>query len=274
MELSGGTLHVQEGTRVIIEGPVTWYLATDASLINDGTIEFGPTAMLEEPIGGPITGIGVETTTRTYSTAVLNIEPAGLGLSLTAASPIGPFTLVRGHEAFTLMNGGNSISRWFELQTNELTGPSLETKLRYDPTELNGLSALSLDLYTSLDPADFWTPRSGEPTEDPWAVSAEIFWPWGHITAFASDATTSIRDTAVNSFRAWPTATAGTVNLETLGDEAITHWELRDASGRLQTGMSHGASGVQYQTIDLSTLATGLYFLRVNDRVVIKLFKQ
>jgi hypothetical protein len=274
MELSGGSMHVLEGTRVAIEGPITWQLVTNSGLVNDGTIEFGPEAVLDEALGSAIVGLGVETTSRVFNSAVLDNDPAGLGLSLSSGAALGAFTLTRGHVPFTLMNGMSGISRWYELITNDQPGAVLETRMRYDPSELNGLSATALDLYTSQDSADFWTPRSGEASMDPWAITASVYWPWTFITAFQADATTSISEQPGAGFRAWPTATSDLVHLEALGDAGISFWELRDAAGRLHDGERHGMPGARYRTIDLARYSPGLYLLRVNDGMVIKLVKQ
>lgn len=274
MVLNGSTMHIQAGTRLAVDGPLTWQLGSDATLINDGVIQFGPEATLIEPVGGPIVGTGVENTTRTFVTAVVDNEPAGLGLGMSCTVPIGTFTLVRGHEPFLLVNGGSGISRWFQLSTNEFPGTLLQTDLHYDPSELNGLSPSSLDLYNSQDPNGFWTPRSGSASVDPWFVSAELFWPWDYISAFRSDVTTSLAEREGPGFKAWPTLTNGTVHLETFGSEGIRTWELRDGSGRLFQSESHGEHGIAYRTIDISAYATGLYLLRVNGTNTIKILKQ
>jgi hypothetical protein len=274
MELSGGSMHVLAGTRVAIEGPITWQLASNTNVVNDGTIEFGPEATLDEAPGSPMVGLGVESTSRVFNAGVAGNDPAGLGLSLTTASALGAFTVIRGHVPYTLSNGMEGISRWYQLLTSDQPGAQVEATLLYDPTELNGLSAASLDLYTSVDPADFWTPRSGEASADPWSISATVYWPWTHITAFQADATTSISEQPGAGFRAWPTATSDLVHLEALGDAGISIWELHDAAGRLHDGERHGMPGARYQTIDMARYSPGLYLLRVNDGMVIKLVKQ
>lgn len=274
MELNGGSMHVAGGTRLFIDGATTWRLGSDVLLLNDGVIEFGPSATLEEAPGAPINGSGIETTTRVINTTGVGTEPAGLGLTLDPEVALGPITLVRGHVPFTLPNGGTSISRWFSLETNDLDGSLLEATLRYDPSELNGLSPGTLDLYTSVDPDDFWTPRSGEAYLTPPSVVASSFWPWTYMTAFEADATTAVIELTSGGFRAWPTATTGLVYLESTGHGGVDRWEVRDASGRLHAGMNMGLPGPTYHTLDLSFLAGGIYFLRVNDSVVIKLLKE
>jgi hypothetical protein len=274
MGLNSGTMHVSEGTRLTVEGPIIWQLASGATLTNDGTIEFGAEATLAEAPGSAIVGAGVETTSREFSSNVIGNEPAGLGLVLSSTSILGAITVIRGHAPFTLSNGSVGISRWYELITTAQPGGQLETTLRYDPAELNGLEASSLDLYTAVDPNDFWTPRSGEAFTDPWSITATVYWPWNHISAFQADATTGVTEVTDAGFRAWPTVTSGTVDLEALGKEGITSWELRDVSGRLHAGKRIGGSGANHGRIDLNGLPAGLYLLRVNDTVVIKLLKQ
>ena len=274
MELSGAAMHVLEGTSLVIEGPITWQLAAGSDLVNDGTIEFSSQATLDEAIGSAIVGAGVETTSRIFNGGVVGNDPAGLGLVLSSDAALGAFTLTRGHLPFTLANGTSGIARWYELLTSDQPGAQLDATLRYDPAELNGLSASALDMYTSVDPSDFWTPLSGEAFADPWSIAATLYWPWNHISAFEADATTSITEQPTDGFRAWPTATSDAVHLEALGSEGISSWELRDASGRMHDGKRTGMPGAQYQMIDMARYASGIYLLRVNDGMVIKLMKQ
>jgi hypothetical protein len=274
MDLTAGTLHVLEGTRLTIEGPLTWQLATNANLINDGTIEFEPEAVLDEALGSAIVGAGVETTSRVFNASVIDNEPAGLGLAVSSGTALGAFTLIRGHVPFALMNGSVGIDRWYQLLTTDQPGGELETTIRYDPSELNSLEASSLDMYTAADPNDLWTPRSGEAFADPWVITATIYWPWNYISAFEADATTSITELPDPRYRARPTVTNDIVHLEALGNEGISSWELRDAAGRLHDGQRSGNSGILHHEIDMSRFANGIYLLRVNDEMVIKIMKQ
>ncbi|MDX9751350.1 MAG: hypothetical protein RBT71_09755, partial [Flavobacteriales bacterium] len=58
MHLHGGLFTVAEGTTVTIEGPVVWQMAADAAVVNDGTIDLGTEARLEEAPGAPLVGTG------------------------------------------------------------------------------------------------------------------------------------------------------------------------------------------------------------------------
>ncbi|MBK6831571.1 MAG: hypothetical protein IPG92_12915 [Flavobacteriales bacterium] len=63
MEFVGGSLTVTAGTTLELIGPISWNLAGDAQVVNDGHIELGEQGHLEETIGAPITGTGTETAT-------------------------------------------------------------------------------------------------------------------------------------------------------------------------------------------------------------------
>ena len=56
MVLVSGSMTIQEGTLLRLEGPITWTIEPGASVSNSGVIDLGTEATLVEPLGGPIQG--------------------------------------------------------------------------------------------------------------------------------------------------------------------------------------------------------------------------
>jgi hypothetical protein len=271
MTLVSGNLYVAEGTRMAIDGPVVWTIEPAASVVNDGLIEFGTGAILVEPDGGPITGVGTETAQRALPTPFTGVEPGGLGLVMGANTGIGALTLTRGHLPFATADGDESIARWFRIEADGSVGTWLDLEMRYDATELNGLLPADLLMHRTLELGTYWMPLAGGPGAG--SVTAVDQAPWGWITAFDSDATTAIAEELPrDGFDVYPTLATDRVHVLPKGDAVLRQVELLDAQGRLLA--THSADGQGGRLVlDLSSHASGTFLLRVNGWHVTRLMK-
>lgn len=156
----GTAMWVEPGTSIVFEGSQSFALPTGASLTNDGVLEFGPQSQLIEDVGSPVSGLGTETTTRTYAAPLAAIEPAGLGLALTTTLAPGNLTLTRGHLPFTDNGGLLTVERWFNAVPAVNTGLNAVVAFRVDPTELNGLTEANLILHAQGS-GNYWTSYPG-----------------------------------------------------------------------------------------------------------------
>ncbi|MBK8339012.1 MAG: hypothetical protein IPK99_02915 [Flavobacteriales bacterium] len=136
---AGTTLEVDLGTTVSVPDDLTLSIAPTAVLVNDGRIAFAPLAVLDEPPGWPVRGLGSEDVHPLLNAAALDLEPAGLGFVLTTSIAPGQLDIERGHTAFTDTSGRISTLRWYRTQTSTNTNLDATIRFTYDPTELNGV---------------------------------------------------------------------------------------------------------------------------------------
>ena len=90
MTLQRGNLSVAEGTRINLNGPLLWTIAPGATVVNNGEIDLGSEATLNETLGAPITGTGIERSNTELPIAFTAVEPGGLGAPPAAAHMLKP----------------------------------------------------------------------------------------------------------------------------------------------------------------------------------------
>jgi hypothetical protein len=258
VELVGGSLSIAPGT----------------TLINNGKIDLGESASVEEALGAPIQGIGTEVVRIPIDGSLDGSEPGGLGLALSSPSVPGPITITRGHTPRTFPEGDPSIARWFVLDAPNVTEGTVDLDLRYDPVELNGLTSSNLGLFRAADEVGPWSPLAGSNTSAANTVSASLAAPWSHLTAFDANAPTASSSLfATPDLHVWPTLTNGPLVVHALNGTQLNLLEVMDAAGRVVDQHGQGVSS-SLVTVDLSTLSSGAYFLRVNGTTTIKLRKE
>ncbi|MBL7939097.1 MAG: hypothetical protein JNL43_07050 [Flavobacteriales bacterium] len=271
MTLVSGDVVVREGTTLRLEGPIVWTLSDGSSVVNDGIIELGEQASIDEPIGGPISGAGTEHAIIEQAPPYTAIEPGGLGLQLTNSNVPAPIEVVRGHLPFALPEGDPSISRWYTIQSADASGASVDISLGYDPTELNGLQAPDLSLFRSQTEVGPWSSLASVVNAN--TISGSIQYPWGLITAFDANAPTSSPSLVAHSgFHVWPTLALDHLNIVALDGVALEQCEVFDAVGRSAIPTTSGPVGSSL-LLDITALAQGSYFLRLNGHAVIKFRK-
>lgn len=273
MTLQGGNLTIAEGTRINLNGALLWTIAPGATVVNNGEIDLGAEATLNETLGAPITGTGIERSNTELPAAFTAVEPGGLGLTLSAGSGIGPVEVVRGHQPIVLPSGDQSVARWFAVDAPPQPGLELQLTFGYDPSELNGLEGSNLVLHTASSGTAPWVPLPSFPNAAAYEVGAIDQSPWALYTAFDADAETRVDDRLIPPFRAWPTVVDEAITIAALAEERIATLEVLDAAGRLLLdGSPRTAPGAQHR-LDLQGLPAGALFLRINGLHVIKLIK-
>lgn len=271
--LANGTLHVHDGTTLRFMGPLTFAPSAGSAVVNDGVIDLGSVATLVEPDGNPITGGGVETAHTAIDGPFADVEPGGLGLTITTTA-LGTITVTRGHLARSFPEGDPRIARWYRPEITGGPAAPLEVVLAYDATELNGLSASAIGLF-GADLADgLWSPIVG--TTDPieHTVSGSVAAPWPYLTAFDQDApTASSTLVAMQGLQVWPTLTNGPLYVQATDGKDLGTLELFDGLGRRLNDYRVIRSAT-LATLDLSLLSSGPYFLRAGQGITIKLRKE
>lgn len=273
MTLLGGSAHVLEGTSVRLDGPLEWTIAPGATLVNDGIIDLGANATLLEQQGSPVTGTGVERTQTSSNGPFSGTQPGGLGLTITTADAVGPIEVVRGHSPFSFPEGDPSIARWYTISTAPAPGSAISLMFNYDPTELNGLDAGELSLFTAPVAEGPWSGLASMNDPSFFVLEATLQYPWGTISAFDENApTTSPTLVAANGFQVWPTVVEDLINIVPSSEERINTLEVFDGLGRSTTIRTTLASTVHGQ-LHLGGLTPGAYFLRVNGTHTFKFRK-
>ncbi|MGV3637903.1 MAG: hypothetical protein ACO1NQ_09675 [Flavobacteriales bacterium] len=274
VELNGGSMSIAPGTTMRLNGSLTFVLQPGTSVTNNGLIDLGDAATLQEPLGEPIQGDGTEVVRVLTSGDLDGSEPGGLGLGLTGTAVNGPLTITRGHTPRAFPEGDPSIARWYMLDAPNVSAGAVEAVLRYDPVELNGLLGNNLGLFTSSDPDGPWSPLSGSNNAAANTVSATLPAPWSYLTAFDANAPTASPTLfATEDLHVWPTLTNGPLVVHALNGRTLITIEVMDATGRVVHAVGSDPSS-SLVTMDLSALASGPYYLRVNGQSTIKLRKE
>lgn len=273
VHLLTGSMTVQPGTSLRLQGPLNWIIEPGAVVINDGVIDLGEQGVLSEPVGSPITGSGTELARTPTTSPAVPAEPGGLGLLMTPSAAVGPVDLERWHQPLSLPGGDMSISRWYRIIATETPGTSMEFELHYDATELNGLDPNALGLFEGEAVNGPWTGLSSLSTPSESTVVATDQSPWSLITAFDADAPTYSESlVALESFQAWPTLVDDHMNVVCMSNEMLTRIDVIDGLGRVIQSMPM-TSASAFTILDLGHLAAGSYLLRVNHVHVIKFRK-
>ncbi len=270
MYFDAGTLHVAGGTEVVISGAITWHLGSGAVVVNDGHIDLGLQAALEETVGAPITGSGIESAQLPDNSPVVAAEPGGLGLTLSTPDAAGGLTVERGHLRQSATNGVLGIARWYGVSSVAPTTEALDMVFQYDPTELYGIDPAVLSLFGATQLGSGWLPLATTGIIGDATLSATDNAPWAFFTAFDLDAATSVSETLTSAaFRVWPTAFDASLSIQGT-NSTIQRVQLLDARGRcvweerpLQVALFTCALPVD--------LASGPYLLRVNDHDTFRL---
>lgn len=273
MDLPTGTLQVAAGTRLRIDGPVTWTIGDGAQVINDGRIELRNGAQLEEAMGSPVIGVGTEHAHALPGATLDGSSIAGLGFGLEASTLPDSVLVTRGHLPVALPAGPESIARWFEVRSSGAALPAATLKVRYDATELNGNDPDQLKLHEAASLLGPWTQPSISVLEASELITSNDPSPGGVYTAFDVDVSTALSEPAVyNGYQVWPTVSEDLVHVRAVDDALIRSLDLFDASGRtVLPGLSITEG---HAVIDLSGLTSGTYVLRLNGgRAMQKLIK-
>lgn len=258
---SGTQLRIATGTQVEVAAPIAWQVPAGAVVVNDGLIQLHAGATVIEAEGSSITGEGTERITQEHAAPLVGVEPGGLGLGFTTTEAPGTLTIVRGHTTLVDPLDGPSIARWFEASAD---GPlAASVALRYDPSELNGLTPQDLLLFRAENTAGPW---SGLPTAyagPPNTLQAQM--DLGVITAFDGSlhvGLPTIEAPAPPSL--YPNPAIGPVTLVAAAHELVERVELFGPDGRLYATVGTAPFRSGPLPIALEGLAAGRYTLRIN----------
>ena len=122
---------------------------------SDVTIVLGASATLAEAAGAPV--LGRVRTTRDIAQGV-NETFGGIGLELDAAGAAPGLTQVTRVSGVALsVDTYQSIERYFDIVPANNSGLDATVVFHYDESELNGISEISLDMFSTLDGGTTWS---------------------------------------------------------------------------------------------------------------------
>lgn len=260
--LAEATLTISPGTSLRVNSPVSWQLEPGASIVNNGLIDLGTAATIEEQDGAPITGSGVERAVWPLAAPLAAAEPGNLGLTLTTPYSDGGLSVERGHLPRFADNGTPSIGRWYRISTPLPTYSTIDAALHYDLTELGPSQASALAIFAASSANGQWNPIltaiNPEQNLSGSAPSPEVF-----LTAFDLDlATSAPTSTNGNEWSVSPTLVDDWVGVESRSSRSIESLELMDCQGRIV--QQENELGAQRAALDMTRLPVGLYMLCIN----------
>lgn len=252
----GTTLSIQPGTTLRFEGPQVFGIPASAGVQNDGVIEFDEVASLDETPGYPITGAGVERTTRDFPLPMAGADPAGLGFAMSTTAAPGLLTLARGHLPVIDNGGLQSVARWYDVDAMNNGGLGAAVTMHYDLAELNGLNEPTLTLHVE-GAGNLWSAFPSLVDLIGHAVDVNGMDSLGRFTLFDTISTQVDEAGADQDIFLHPTVATDALTVIAPGlDRGIL--VLRDATGRVV--MQRTVRGDRHR-IDVSTLAPGRYLL-------------
>lgn len=268
--VSGTSLSIASGTTLRVEGTITWLVESGSSFINDGSVVFGPAATLDEQPGAPITGTGTERTHRLYPGPLANVDPAGLGFSLTTTSAPDSLLIVRGHLPRANNTNSEGVARWYELRSSDATLPGSTGTLAYDPSELNGIPEAALRMASNSDGGVWWPELNSSLDQVNNTASASLPDSLGWFTLFDDAVITEVGDnvTTQSGFVLYPTVADERVTI--VGQVRIDAARVLDASGREVVTIANNGLSVD---LDISHLAAGSYVVRINGAAPLRFVK-
>lgn len=260
-----GSMTVAVGTSIVISDTLVWQFASGSSLVNDGFIDLGSGATLDEPDGQPVTGSGTERSMLALNTAGPGIEPGGLGLTLDLTEADGMLSITRGHLPRVAGNGVEGVARWYFLEAAGLASSPFPVSMQVDGSELNGLASDELALHVSVSSDGPWAqiPTSVGPSS---SLEGTLPGTGLHLTAFEPDLITAAEaGSALPGSRVWPTVAQDVVHVESMDHATpLVEVEVFDAIGRRV--LRHvPAAGSGSSTLDIQGIAPGHYLIRVNN---------
>lgn len=255
----GTFLSVQPGTTLRFEGPQVFGIPASAGVQNDGVIEFDEQASLIETPGHPITGAGVERTTRDFPLPMAGADPAGLGFAISTTAAPGLLTLTRGHLPVIDNGGLQSVARWYDVGAVNNSGLGASVTMHYDPAELNGLNEATLTLHVE-GAGNLWSAFPSLVDLIGHAVDVNGMDSLGRFTLFDTISTQVDETGAGQEIFLLPTVATDALTVIAPGLER-GNLALRDATGRVV--MQRTVRGDRHR-IDVSTLSPGRYLLSLD----------
>lgn len=264
--VEGGTnLTIGAGTTMTLLNGSVLATSPGAVVVNNGLLVLSPTALLDEASGAPIDGTGTERITLTYSSALNNAEPGGLGLVVTTALSPGTVVLERGHVPVVEPGGASSIGRWYDWSSTVNAGLDASIAFGYDPVQLNGINETDQVLHVRQASSLWQAIPSGVDQVDR-QVNAVSLDSLGTFTTFSGALATTLPPVqATTAPVLYPTVSDNEVQVVLPGDLAPKAWSLTDGSGRL-TALVPTMRTAGWYTFDASRLAPGTYHVLINGR--------
>lgn len=268
----GTSLWVEEGTSLRLPPGLVWSIPQDAEVLNDGTIDLGPDAILNEAEGSAIQGNGTEVSRHLHAQALTAHQAGGLGLTLSTTIAPDSFTVVRGHAITDAGDGRSSVARWYTVATGSSEALGASIMFAYQDHELGTLDAVQLRIHRWEEEAWTGLPGASQPLER--TVTATNVDAIGTITLFEANGNVGLAPTqARGSLALHPTVTDGLLHLAGDGLGSDSRITIMDQAGRTVQRMRPIPCGPWF-CIDVSQLAQGAYLLRTDQHGAMPFFRQ
>lgn len=270
-------LYAAANTMLTQNGYISTLVNIQAGLLNlNGYIlTLGENASLSELAGKKVTGSnGYVQTTRTFGSALSNVNVAGLGLVISTNQAPGQTTLRRGHTIQTDSNG-QSTRRYYDIIPTNHSGLLANITFNYDSTELNGAVYNDLALSRSTDGGSTWNGLASIVPSSPSAlpfVKTTTFVSFGAANnrLAISASSTPLKPTILSGVQpisnllttVYPNPFQENITLVT-GVEKPSLIQLLSIDGRLLQIQSIQTAGGQIQLTGLDLLPSGIYLLQI-----------
>lgn len=128
--------------------------------LNGNTITLTAGALLSETPGNTVKGAAGSIAAARTLNAPSEVNPGGLGATITSAQNLGATTVIRRHNAL-LVNGNTGIRRSYEIVPQNNSNLNATLAFKYDESELNGTTESDLKLFRSTDNGQSWIFEGG-----------------------------------------------------------------------------------------------------------------
>lgn len=264
MIFDNGTLTVDQGTTVRFTSPATWVLGPSSTVVNNGLIDLGAEAVLDEPDGRPITGSGFERSAPPAGLAQGADGIGGLGLTLAQVPPLPAVIVTRGHLPRQHAEYGPGINRWYAVEGLDQITPPVTLAMNYDQTELNGLAEPLLELHAAETDMGPWA-EAASTHDEATNTFTGVLPPGTYFTAFAVDPQRTPTETPNSAaLQVWPSLTDGPLTVMIPPGELIRALWVFDGNGRMVwAGQFVESTGAI--SLDVQGLAPGTYLMRTDS---------
>lgn len=268
----GTSLWVEEGTSMRLPPGLVWSIPQDAEVLNDGIIELGPDATLNEAEGSAIQGNGTEVSRHLHTQALAAHQAGGLGLTLSTTIAPDSLILSRGHAITDAGDGRNSVARWYTVATGTSEALGASILFAYQDHELGALNPDQLLIHRWEE--EEWTGLQGASQPLERTVTATDVDAIGTVTLFEANGNVGLApEPTRGSLALHPTVTDGLLHLTGEGLGSDSRITIMDQAGRTVQRMRPTPCGPWF-CIDVSQLAQGAYLLRTDQHGAMPFFRQ
>jgi hypothetical protein len=134
--------------------------------LNGFTLTLAGSGVLSETPGNTVTGASGKIAITRSLNSPTDVNVGGLGAVISSSADLGT-TLVERYHSARIVDGNQSILRYYNISPANNTGLNASLRLHYDESELNGLNETGLSIFKSADASEnSWTSFGGTTNTD------------------------------------------------------------------------------------------------------------